>query len=73
MAETIILKDPEAHENTYQGINRMRAPDGANPGSLVEFIKPNGSLQITQNGTYDVMNLASVSVNFLSWTPGGRY
>ena len=56
MSETL-----EIFGREYTGVTGIKAKD--DNGNLVTFIKPEGTLNVSENGTVDVSQYASANVN----------
>ena len=56
MSQTIKLNG-----QTYENISEILLPNEA--GESIKFILPDGTMKITENGTYDISNYANVLVN----------
>lgn len=58
----IKLIDAQGDERTYSGVSKVKIPLADGTGNAT-FIQPTGALEITENGTHDVSEYASVEVN----------
>lgn len=57
----IVLKDKNGIKNTYSGVDVIKIAD--DKGNYNNYIaEPSGDLKITGNGTFDVTDKASVTV-----------
>lgn len=56
----IVLKDKNGINNTYSGVQSVALRNTS--GEYEKFIQPKGTLSITENGTFDVKEKASVTV-----------
>jgi hypothetical protein len=58
----IVLKDKNGKKNTYSGIDVINIAD--TKGIYNRYVaEPQGEIQITSNGTFDVKNIATAKVN----------
>ena len=65
MSETLEIFGAE-----YSGVNGIKATD--DNGTVHTYIKPSGTLSVTENGMVDVTNYASVNVNVSGGGGGGN-